>query len=88
MSLKERTTHGDHAAMAFYVVDVVDPAYRDACRSHIKNSTVSAGNADDLTAVRMVRGLTIWWDKLSKQGPGFRYFPEATKSWIIVMELI
>ena len=34
----------------------------------------------------MVRGLKIWWDKLSELGPGFGYFPEATKSWIIVKE--
>ena len=34
----------------------------------------------------MVKGLKIWWDKLSELGPGFGYFPEATKSWIIVKE--
>ena len=30
--------------------------------------------------------LRHWWDKLSSFGPDFGYFPNASKSWLVVKE--
>ena len=27
-----------------------------------------------------------WWDKLCKLGPGFGYFPNASKTWLVVKD--
>ena len=85
ISSREGTTQADPAAMAIYAIAII-PLILMLVEATLKTSTVSAGYADDLTAAGMVRGLKIWWDKLSELGPGFGYFPEATKSWIIVKE--
>ena len=46
--------------------------------------TKAAAFADDLTAAGDIKGIKYWWDQLCKLGPKFVYFPEATKSWLIV----
>ena len=48
--------------------------------------TVSAGYADDLTAAGKFDELMFWWEKLCFLGPGFGYFPEVQKSWLITKE--
>ena len=40
--------------------------------------------ADDASCGGKVRGILMWWLSLKTAGPKFRYFPKATKYWLIV----
>ena len=64
----EQGEQGDPAAIEIYAIAVI-PLIFMLVEATLKTSTVSAGYADDLTAAGMVRGLKIWWDKLSELGP-------------------
>lgn len=41
---------------------------------------------DDATACGSLKGLRSWWDKLTSEGPGFGYFPNPSKTCIIVKD--
>ena len=36
--------------------------------------------------VGKLQQLRRWWDKLNEVGPAFGYFPNATKTWLVVKE--
>ena len=40
--------------------------------------------ADHFSAADSISSLKYWWDTLCELGPKFGYFPEPTKSWLIV----
>ena len=42
--------------------------------------------ADDASACGEVSHLRLWWDQLSLLGPHFGYFPNASKTWLVVKE--
>ena len=42
--------------------------------------------ADDASAVDRIECLKKWWDKLIELGPRYGYFPNASKSLIVVKE--
>ena len=42
--------------------------------------------ADDASAGGSLLKLRQWWDKLTSFGPDFGYFPNASKSWLVVKE--
>eukprot|EP00794_Sanderia_malayensis_P005131 gene5131-biopygen4184 len=48
--------------------------------------TKSAAYADDVTAAGSLINLKNWWENLIELGPKYGYFPEATKSWLIVKD--
>ena len=52
--------------------------------SKIDDSTKAAAYADDVTAAGKIIQLKNWWKMLCLLGPKFGYYPEASKSWLIV----
>lgn len=42
--------------------------------------------ADDATAGGKLNKLREWWDCLTNDGPHYGYFPNASKTWLIVKE--
>ena len=42
--------------------------------------------ADDATAGGKLNKLREWWDCLTNDGPHYSYFPNASKTWLIVKE--
>ena len=42
--------------------------------------------ADDATAGGSLKHLKDWWDRIVEFGPGYGYYPNATKTWLIVKE--
>ena len=42
--------------------------------------------ADDLAGAGRLRGIRIWWDQVKSVGPKLGYYPNASKSWLIVKE--
>ena len=50
------------------------------------NKMASLAYANDLSAVGRISELKVWWDNLIKLGPKFGYYPQPSKSWLIVKE--
>ena len=86
LSSKEGTTQGDPIAMAIYAIAVIPLLLMvlEITESRASERTRAAAFADDFTASGTIAGIKYWWDQLCKIGPKFGYFPEATKSWLIV----
>ena len=82
----EGTTQGDPIAMAVYAIAIIPlilMIIEAMCKMPEKNSKTVA-YADDFSAAGTLKNLRSWWDVLCQLGPKFGYYPEATKSWLIV----
>ena len=42
--------------------------------------------AADAAAVGSFEKVCLWWDQLVKLGPGFRYYPNAQKTWLVAKD--
>jgi hypothetical protein len=76
---QEGTTQGDPLAMPFYALSTLS----------LISKLQSANNiwfADDSSAHGAVHDVHRWWEDLNKHGPGFGYFVNPNKSWLIVKE--
>lgn len=83
----EGTTQGDPVAMAVYAIAIIPMILMIVdITSKIDDSTKTAAYADDVTAAGKVIQLKNWWKTLCMLGPKFGYYPEASKSWLIVKE--
>ena len=79
---REGTTQGDPLSMAFYALATV-PLIQ-ACRVDQLHGEVWF--ADDATGAGKIVSLHRWWCKLNEKGPSFGYFPNGTKTWLIVRD--
>ena len=84
----EGTTQGDPVAMAVYAIAIIPLILIilniDNTESYSEGTSKAAAYADDLTAAGCIPGLKYWWDQLCELGPKFGYFPQASKSWLII----
>ena len=78
---QEGTTQGDPLAMAMYAV-AITPLIRSLEDDKIKQVWF----ADDATAGGALTGLRKWWDLIVERGPAFGYFPNPTKTCLVVKE--
>ena len=81
ISSEEGITQGDPAAMPFYAVGLVPV---QANTNYEKTGSKQVAFADDVNAAGEVKNLRKWWDKVNESGPGHGYYPEASKSHLIV----
>ena len=80
---EERCTQGDPAAMAFYALGA--KPLIDELAKCIKNETCQQSwYADDSNAIGKFIAIKDWWEKLVSIGPKFGYFPEPSKTILIV----
>ena len=77
---QEGTTQGDPLSMAFYALATL-PLIKS-----LPNSVHHIWYADDVSAVGSVKDLSNWWNALVDQGPKYGYFPNSSKSWLVVKE--
>ena len=83
----EGTTQGDPTAMAIYAIVIIPLILRLVTEANqVDNTTKAAAYADNLTAAVTIMRLRNWWETLCRLGPKFGYFPEGSKSWLIVKE--
>ena len=83
------TIQGDPKEMVIYtivIISVILTLVEET--SQVDNTTKTAAYADDLTAAETNVHLRNCWDTLCRLGPKFSYFPEGSKSWLIVKEKI
>ena len=76
---KEGTTQGDNAASGFYSLGVTP-----LVKLLAEIICCQIWYADDAGAGGILQDLKKWWDKLNIHGPQLGYFPEATKTWLVV----
>ena len=79
---REGTTQGDPLAMAMYSLGVT-PLIR-----HMSNvpATRQVWYADDSSACGSIDNLLSWWRNLTEAGPTYGYFPNPSKTWLLVKE--
>ena len=79
---KEGATQGDPAAMAFYAL-----ATRPLMDVLAKiNDIIQSWYADDTAACGGLENLKTWWDKLCEIGPSYGYFPNPSKTILVVKD--
>ena len=78
---REGTTQGDPLAMPFYAIATI-PIIKQLRSAFDDISQV--WYADDASAAGKIDALRQWWDLLSSPGPKFGYFPNASKTWLVV----
>ena len=83
---KEGTTQGDATARAICAIAIIPLILLLVAEANqVDNTTKTAAYADDLTAAGTTMRLRNWWGTLCRLGPKFGYFPEGSKSWLIVI---
>ena len=81
MLSQEGTTQGDPLAMAMYAISILPLIH------HLENEKIKqVWFADDATAGGGLTGLKEWWDRIVDLGPEYGYYPNASKTWLIVNE--
>ena len=80
---KEGVTQGDPLSMAFYALSVL-PLIRSLKDIHQWNQ---AWYADDANCGGRLERLLVWFKRLMQDGPAFGYFPEPTKTYLVVDEV-
>ncbi|XP_066914550.1 uncharacterized protein [Clytia hemisphaerica] len=80
---QEGTTQGDPLGMAIYALGVT-PMLNILLIGIGNNHNRMVAFADDITAAGSLDALKKWWDHLLEIGPSYGYYPQPTKSWLIV----
>ena len=76
----EGTTQGDPLAMAMYAIGTLPLIDK------LQGIAWQCWYADDSAAGGNILNLKRWWDLLQVLGPWYGYFPNGTKSWLVVKE--
>ena len=79
----EGTAQGDPLAMAMYAL-AITPLIKRLKKQAPKASQLWF--ADDSSAAGRLRALKVWWQHLTILGPEFGYFPNASKTTMVVKE--
>ena len=75
---RERTTQGDFTAMQMYSVATKPMVYED------EMNTKKSFSADDGAGAGTLETVHEWWTSLLAQGPKYGYFPNASKTILLV----
>ena len=95
ISSAEGTTQSDTMAMHMYAIGITpllkllkkppDPHNADANQSEYENNTKHAF-ADDLGGAGKLVEVRQWWDNFRHYGPMLGYYPNPSKSWLVVKD--
>ena len=77
---QEGTTQGDPLAMPMYALATI-PLIKK-----LEGNNKQVWYADDSAGVGKIPDLHTWWDKLATEGPGYGYFANPSKTWLITKE--
>ena len=82
----EGTTHGDPVSMAIYGIGVTPLINMliDIVVTSTDSQVSVLAYADDFSAAGKLDDLRKWWDTLTIIDPKFGYYPEPTKTWLLV----
>jgi hypothetical protein len=84
----EGTTQGDPIAMAVYAIAIIPLILMivEIMKERQNNTSKMAAYADDLAAAGNIDDIKFFWKQLCRLGPKFGYYPEASKTWLIVKD--
>ena len=83
----EGTTQGDPIAMLIYAIAIIPLILRSVEEVESKHKFAKiAAFADDIAGAGKLNGLRILWDEICRLGPKYGYFPQPSKTWLIVKE--
>ena len=77
---EEGTTQGVPLAKPKYAIAMISLIRR------LNNDVTQVWYTDDACACGRLSSLRQWWDQLCKLGPGFGYFPNTSKTWLVVKD--
>ena len=77
---QEGTTQGDPLAMPMYGLATI-PLIRKLDKLYKQ-----IWYADDSAATGTVEQLYAWWNRLAAYGPAFGYFPNPSKTWLVIKQ--
>ena len=77
----EGTTQGDPLGMVMYALASLPLIY-----SLSDPNILQVWYADDASSVGKLNDLRTWWDSLLSTGPSYGYFPNASKTYLLVKE--
>ena len=79
-------TQGDPTAMSIYAIAIIPLVLMimEIMPTSPDNTSKTVAYADDYTTGGTVKDLKYWWETLCELGPKFGYYPEASKTWLIV----
>ena len=77
---QESTTQGDPLAMAMYAIAITPLIHR------LEDRVTKQVWYVDTTVGGSFNHLKAWWDRISAIGPEYGYYPNASKTWLIVKE--
>ena len=85
LASREGSAQVDPLDMAIYAIGITPMLdMMSAAMQNDHNKMVRF--ADDVTASGSLEALRRWWDTLMQIGPNYDYYPQPTKSWLIVKE--
>ena len=86
ISSTEGTTQRDPIAMSIYATAIIPLVLMimEIMSTSPGNTSKMVAYAEDFTAGGTVKDLKYWWETLCELGPKFGYYPEASKTWLIV----
>ena len=76
----EGTTQGDPTAMAMYAISILPLL-------ETKSKAKKIAFADDFGGVGTIESLREWWDSITELGPYIGYYPNDSKSTLVVKEM-
>ena len=88
LNSEEGCTQGDAGAMGFYALGIKPLV--DTLEDTITTSNISSTEckqswyADDSSASGKLSSIKVWWDKLNEAGPKYGYFPNSSKTYLVV----
>ena len=82
----EGTTQGDPIAMAVYAITIIPMILMIVDITSKIDDSPKTATYTDVTAAGKIIQLKNWWKTLCILGPKFGYYPEPSKSWLIVKE--
>ena len=84
--LSQGTTQGDPTAMSIYAIAIIPLVLMimEIMSTSPDNTSKMVAYAGDFTARGTVKYLKYWCETLCELGPKFGYYPEASKTWLIV----
>ena len=82
----EGATQGDPTAISLYAIATIPFVLMimEIMSTSPDDTSRMVAYADDFTAGGTVKDLKYWWERLCELGPKFGYYPEASKTWLIV----
>ena len=78
---EDGTTQGDPLAMYMYAIGMMPLVHKAE-----QAGTIQSWFADDSAAASVLRRPSRWWDILASDGPAYGYFPNTSKSILVVKE--